>query len=199
MVRLGMGAFGRSVLMKGFGRPEGVFGRFGGWLMARGNGPTEKQVVKLAQLQPKEHVLVLGPGPGIGLMAAAKYAGIVVGVDPSDTMLLAARHHCGELVEAGKIQLIRGDAADTHQPDHSASVVLSVNNVQLWDDRQAAYAEIRRVMKPTGRMVISVHQKWAPKDLAAELEAAGFSDVTSTTWDPPGRRATTAAVFTANR
>jgi arsenite methyltransferase len=193
-----MGSFETMVLMKGFGRPEGVLGRLGGWLMARGNGPTEKHVVKVAQLQPKEYVLVLGPGPGVGLIAAAKYAGIVVGVDPSDTMLLAARHHCGELVEAGKVQLIRGDAADTHQPDHSASVVLSVNNVQLWEDRQAAYAELRRVMKPTARMVISVHKKWAPKDLAAELEAAGFTNVAASTWDPPGRRATTAAIFTAN-
>jgi ubiquinone/menaquinone biosynthesis C-methylase UbiE len=166
--------------------------------MARGNGPTEKHVVKVAQLREKEHVLVLGPGPGVGLIAAAKYAGIVVGVDPSDTMLLAARHHCGELVEAGKVQLIRGDAADTHQPDHSASVVLSVNNVQLWEDRQAAYAEIRRVMKPTGRMVISVHKKWAPKGLAEELTAAGFQDVTTTDWEPPGRRATTALILTAN-
>ncbi|GAA1593738.1 class I SAM-dependent methyltransferase [Kribbella sancticallisti] len=194
-----MGLFGESVVMKGFGRPEGVFGRLGGWLMARGNGPTEKHVVKLARLQEKEHVVVLGPGPGVGLTAAAKYAGIVVGIDPSDTMLLAARHHCGELVEAGKVQLVRGDAADTHQPDHSASVVLSVNNVQLWADRQAAYAEILRVLKPTGRIVISVHKKWAPEGLAAELAAAGFKDVTETAWDPPTRRAGTAAIFTANR
>ena len=88
------------------------------------------------------------------MVAAAKYAGIVVGVDPSDTMLLAARSRCGELIEAWKVQLIRGDAADTHQPDHSASVVMSVNNVQLWEDRPAAYAEIRRVMKPSARLLM---------------------------------------------
>lgn len=193
-----MGAFGVMVGRKGFGLPEGVWGRAGGWVMARGNGATEKHVVKLARVQAKEHVLVLGPGPGVGLVAAAKYAGIVVGVDPSDTMLLAARHHCGELVEAGKVQLIRGDAADTHQPDHSASVVISVNNVQLWEDRQAAYAEIRRVMKPTARLIVSVHKKWAPGNLVAELESAGFSNVASSTWDPPGRLATTAAIYTAD-
>jgi ubiquinone/menaquinone biosynthesis C-methylase UbiE len=156
-------------------------------------------VVELARLQAKEHVLVLGPGPGIGLVAAAKYAGIVVGVDPSDTMLLAARHHCGELVEAGKVQLIRGDAADTHQPDASAQVVLSVNNIQFWEDRQAAYAEIQRVMKPGGRLVISVHKKWAPAGIAEELESAGFTNVSSTTWEPPNRRATTAAIYQANK
>lgn len=167
--------------------------------MARGNGPTEKHVVELAQLQAKEQALVLGPGPGVGLIAAAQYAGIVVGVDPSDTMLLAARHNCGELVEAGRVQLIRGDAADTHQPDQSANVVLSVNNIQLWEDRQAAYAEIRRVMKPDARLVISVHQKWQPAGIPAELEDAGFTNVSSTTWEPPSRRATTAAIYQANK
>jgi len=167
--------------------------------MARGNGPTEKHLVKLAGLQSKEHVVVLGPGPGVGLRVAAKYGGIVVGVDPSDTMLLAARERCSDLVETGKVQLVRGEAADTHQPDHSASVVLSVNNVHLWEDRPAAYAEIRRILKPNGRLLISVHKKWAPADLTAELTAAGFTNVTSTTWEPPGRLASTAAVYTANR
>jgi ubiquinone/menaquinone biosynthesis C-methylase UbiE len=194
-----MGSIGTTLLMKGFGRPEGTLGRFGGWLMARGNGPTEKHMVKLARIQPKEHVIVLGPGPGVGLRMAAKYAAIVVGVDPSDTMLLAAKHRSLDFVEAGKVQLISGDAADTHQPDHAASVVLSVNNVQLWPDRPAAYAEILRVMKPNGRLLISVHHKWAPPDLAEELHQAGFSNVTTTTWDPPGRRTPTAAVYTATR
>jgi arsenite methyltransferase len=194
-----MGSIGTTLLMKGFGRPDGTLGRFGGWLMARGNGPTEKHLVKLAQIQPKEHVIVLGPGPGVGLRMAAKYAAIVVGVDPSETMLRAAKHRSLDLVEAGKVQLINGDAANTHQPDHAASVVLSVNNVQLWPDRPAAIAEIRRVMKPDGRLLISVHKKWAPPDLAAVLRQAGFTNVTATTWDPPGRRTPTAAVYTASR
>lgn len=188
-----------ELVRKGFGLPEGMLGRVGGWLMVRGNGPTEKHLVKLAGLQPNEHVVVLGPGPGVGLRAAAKYSGIVVGVDPSDTMLLAARERCSDLVETGKVQLVRGAAGDTHQPDQSASVVLSVNNVQLWEDRPAAYAEIRRILKPNGRLLIAVHQKWAPTNLATELTTAGFTNVTSTTWDPPGRLASTAAIYTANR
>jgi ubiquinone/menaquinone biosynthesis C-methylase UbiE len=194
-----MGSIGARLLTNGFARPEGTLGRLGGWLMARGNGPTEKHVVKLARIQPKEHVIVLGPGPGVGLRMAAKYAAIVVGVDPSDTMLRAAKHRSLDFVEAGKVQLISGDAADTHQPDHAASVVLSVNNVQFWPDRPAAYAEILRVMKPNGRLLISVHQKWAPPDLAEELHQAGFSNVTTTTWDPPGRRTPTATIYTATR
>lgn len=194
-----MGMIGEQVLRRGFGLPEGTFGRLGGWLMARGNGPTEKHVVKLAELQPKDHVVVLGPGPGVGLRAAGKYAAIVVGVDPSDTMLLAAKHRCADLVESGKVQLVRGEAADTHQPDHAANVVLSVNNVQLWPDLQAGLTEVHRILKPNGRLLISVHQKWAPDGLAAELEQTGYTDITTTTWDPPGRGAGLALILTARK
>jgi ubiquinone/menaquinone biosynthesis C-methylase UbiE len=197
-----MSSIRERLLTKGFGRPEGLFGQFGGWLMARSNGPTEKHLVKVAQLHSKDRVLVLGPGPGVGLEAAGKHAALVVGVDPSDTMLLAAKHRCADLVEAGKVQLVHGDAQDTHQPDHSASVVLSVNNVQLWPDRPAAFAEIHRVTKPNGRLFISVHEKWQPDGqttLTAELEHAGFAGVEGWTWEPPGRGAGTALMLSCRR
>ena len=194
-----MGMIGDEVLRRGFGRPEGTFGRLGGWLMAHSNGPTEKYVVKLAVLQPKEHVVVLGPGPGVGLRAAGKHAAIVVGIDPSDTMLLAAKHRCADLVEAGKVQLISGTAADTHQPDHSASVVLSVNNVHLWPDLQAGLAEVNRILKPAGRLLISVHKKWAPDGLTTAIEQAGFTNPTTETWQPPGRGAGPATILTAHK
>lgn len=188
-----------EVLTKGFGRPEGAWGRFGGWLMARMNGATEKYLVQMAGLQGKEQVVVLGPGPGVGLRAAAQYAGVVVGVDPSQEMLLAAKRRCRELVECGKVELIHGEAADTHRPERSASVVMSVNNVHLWPDRAAGFAEIHRILKPGGRLLISVHAKWAPDGLAEEVAAAGFGDVVSKQWRPPARGAGTALIVKAHR
>jgi arsenite methyltransferase len=195
-----MGSMGvlDGVLMKAFARPEGAVGRVGGWVMARGNGATEKYLVGMAGLHGKEQVVVLGPGPGIGLRAAAQYAGVVVGVDPSEEMLLVAKRRCRELVERGKVELIHGDAANTHRPDRSASVVLSVNNVQLWPDRVAGLTEIRRILKPGGRVLISVHARWAPEGLAEEVRAAGFQEVVSKTWQPPTRTAGRALIVKAH-
>jgi len=140
-----MASIKQRLRTRAFDRPEGLLGRLGGWLMARGNGPTEQYLVELSQLHPKDRVLVLGPGPGVGLRAAGERAAMVVGIDPSDTMLVAARHRCPELVREGRVQLVHGEAEDTHQPDQSATVVLSVNNLQQWRDRKAALAEILRV------------------------------------------------------
>ena len=68
------GGFAR-VLDRAFGHPSGALGRLGGWVMARGNAATEHRIVDLAKLEPDETVLVVGPGPGVGLDAAARLAG----------------------------------------------------------------------------------------------------------------------------
>lgn len=80
-------SFGSRILLRGFGRPTGLLGRVGGWMMARSNAATERHLVALADLDSDEIVAVLGPGPGIGVQAAAEHAKEVIGIDPSDVML----------------------------------------------------------------------------------------------------------------
>jgi ubiquinone/menaquinone biosynthesis C-methylase UbiE len=58
--------------------------------MARANAGTERHLVELAELGSGETVLVLGPGPGVGLLEAGPRAGQVIGVDPSAVMRDAA-------------------------------------------------------------------------------------------------------------
>ncbi|WP_328617835.1 class I SAM-dependent methyltransferase [Amycolatopsis sp. NBC_00355] len=175
--------FGR-VLDRAFGHPSGVLGRLGGRLMARGNSATEHRVVDLAKLEPDETVLVVGPGPGVGLHAAARLAGRAIGVDPSPEMLALCHERCGDQAE-----LREGSAAHTGEPGESVDVVLTVNNVMLWDDRAAGFAELFRVLRPGGRLLLSAHEKWLPVSrhvLADEAAEAGFADLQTWTWEPPG-------------
>ena len=144
-----------------------MLGRVGGRLMARGNAETERHVVAQAELTRTDEVLVVGPGPGVGLRAAAAWAGRVVGVDPSETMLAACRRRCTDLVAAGRVTLVAGDAAHTGQPDASVDVVLSVDNLMLWPDRRAGLAELRRVLRPGSRLLLSAHERWLPGGLSA--------------------------------
>jgi ubiquinone/menaquinone biosynthesis C-methylase UbiE len=186
----------------GFGRPRGLLGHVGGRLMARGNADTERHLVDLADLKQEDRVLVLGPGPGVGLHAAAIRSGHVVGVDPSEMMLAVCRQRCADLIDTGSVQFVLGDAENTGQPDASVDVVLSVNNVMLWPDWRAGFAELSRVLRPGGRMLLSVHNKWLPGGLSAltaAVESAGFRDIETWAWEPPGRGTTTAAQLRAHR
>lgn len=157
--------------------------------MAYTNAATEKHIVEVADLDAGHTVLVLGPGPGVGLQAAAERAAVAIGVDPSEDMLRLSEQRCADLVRSGSVRLQAGTAERTGLDDDSADVAVTVNNVQLWADRRAGFAEIARVLRPGGRLVLSVHEAHLSvtrHQLAAEAEAAGFVDVQSWTWDPPG-------------
>ncbi|MBB5153008.1 class I SAM-dependent methyltransferase [Saccharopolyspora phatthalungensis] len=187
-----MSGFAGFALHRAFGHPSGLLGALGGALMARGNAAAEQQVVRLARLTGSEQVLVIGPGPGVGLRAAGEQAASVVAVEPSARMRQAADRRCADLPNV----VVRGGTAEaTGQGDAAFDVVLSVNNVQLWPDRAAALAELRRVLRPGGILLLSTHERWLPggrSGLHADVQAAGFTDVQTWAWQPPTRGTTQA-------
>jgi arsenite methyltransferase len=164
-----------------FGRPRGPAGRLGGALMARGNAGQERWAVRAAGLHPEEHVLVVGPGPGVGLDLAADAVGpngLVVGVDPSATMRRMAEARCAVGIAAGYVQVRAGRAERTGCQDASMDAVISVNNVMLWD-RPAGFRELLRVLRPGGRLVITVHRHVLgvpPQQVVGDAVAAGFTE-----------------------
>ncbi|NIH81669.1 class I SAM-dependent methyltransferase [Amycolatopsis viridis] len=187
---------------RAFGHPRGLLGRLGGIVMAYGNGATERHVVDVARLTPAETVLVVGPGPGVGLQLAGQRARSAIGVDPSPEMRALAEARCAAEVSAGRVRLAAGSAGRTGLAPAAVDVVLSVNNVELWPDRAEGFAELLRVLRPGGRLVLSAHEKWLPVPrhaLAAELTEAGFTDLQTWVWQPPGLTAPLAAQFRARR
>ncbi|GAA1282389.1 class I SAM-dependent methyltransferase [Saccharothrix xinjiangensis] len=163
-----------------FGHPRGKVGELGGRVMAKLNAKVEEHVVEVAGPTAEEVVLVLGPGPGVGLKLAGERALKAIGVDPSQVMLAEARDRCAELIVAGRVELREGAATRTGQPEASVDVVTSVNNVHLWGNRAAAFHELRRVLRPGGRLVVAAHRMvldTSEYDLIREAEQAGFTTV----------------------
>jgi arsenite methyltransferase len=175
-----------NVLMRAldvaFGHPRGVAGRIGGALMVRSNAEQEQWAAQQADLRSGMQVLVVGPGPGLGLLLAAAAVGPdghVIGVDPSETMRNMAAKRCEAQIEAGSIELRDGTAEHTGCGASTVDAVLSVNNVMLWD-REAGFAEVYRVLRPGGRLVIAVHRHVLdvdPEQLRQGADAAGFTDI----------------------
>ncbi|HEY8371772.1 MAG TPA: methyltransferase domain-containing protein [Pseudonocardiaceae bacterium] len=178
-----------------FAHPRGLPGRIGGALMARSNAAVEQHTVALAAVRPGETVLVVGPGPGVGLRAAAEAAtgGRAVGVEPSETMRDLARQHCADLIRTGRVELRDGSAEATGQPDGSVDVVITVNNVQFWPDRPTGFGELCRVLRPGGRLVLSTHRSGLElagitvSRLRTEVEQAGLTDIVTSEWEHGGR------------
>ena len=134
-------------------RPAGRLGRLGGLLRRALNGDQQREVLELLGSVPGD-VVEIGPGPGVLLSLLAERPGVTsaTGVEPSAEMRkLAARS------VRGRAALRAGDAGATGLPDASADLVVSVNTVAIWPDLDRGVAELRRVLRPGGRLVLSWH------------------------------------------
>jgi SAM-dependent methyltransferase len=137
--------------------PAGRLGTFGGQLMRLLNRAQQREIALLLGPLSGKDVLEVGHGPGVLLGMLSRTARHVTGVDPSQEMrALAIRTHAGAIA-AGRLDVRAGDAGATGLPDASVDLVVGVNNVAIWPDLDAGVAELYRVLRPGGRLVLSWH------------------------------------------
>lgn len=104
----------------------------------------------------RDVVLELGCGPGAALQLLHQSAPLaqIHGLDQSPVMLDQAARRNPAAIRAGALTLHRGDFA--HLPLAGASVdrILAVNVAYFWFDALPVLAEMNRVLRPGGRIVI---------------------------------------------
>jgi len=151
-----------------------------------------------------EAILDVGCGPGFYLEELSSLVGTtgrVVGIDSSEQMVELARHRC-----AACSNVTASVASATSLPfgDAEFDAAISVQVLEFVEAVDAALAELRRVLRPGGRVVVwdvdwtaatwhsadpgragLVMRAWEqhlshpalPRTLAARLRGAGFADV----------------------
>jgi SAM-dependent methyltransferase len=172
--------FTRSVLTSMFGRPRGVLGKLGGIIMARMNADCGAWVADLLEIGPKDSVLEVGFGPGVVIQRVSKLApaGTVAGIDPSREMVGQARARNAAAIKSGHVDLRRGSVESLPFADNSFNKALAINSMQLWPDAVTGLCEIKRVVKPGGRVALGFtrYSGQPKKGLTDTLAAAGFAD-----------------------
>lgn len=170
----------KSIFMRAFGHPTGLLGRLGGMIMARTNVRIYQWAIELLDVQPSDRILEIGFGPGVGiqLLASSVSSGWVAGVDPSEEMVEQARVRNANHLGTSRVDLLRGSVASLPFENASFDKALAVNSMHVWPDAIAGLAEIRRVLKPGGRIVLGFtrHSGQAKEGLAEALTAAGFAN-----------------------
>ncbi len=138
------------------------------------------------QLQGNEHVLDVGCGHGLLLIGAAKRLprGRAVGIDlwsqidqGSNSKEATLRNARIEGIE-DRVEVYNGDMRTMPFPDASFDVVvanLSVHNIESPEGRAQAAHEIRRVLKPGGR--IAIIDIFHVQQLSEYFQQAGMRDV----------------------
>ncbi len=116
-------------------------------IFARGH----RRVLDLLAPQPRERILEVGVGTGLTLRHYPPGA-TVVGIDISDKMLDKARKRALDLPDL-EVHLEKADASKLPYSDHSFDAVLAAYVLTAVEDPYAVCMEIRRVLKPGGRLV----------------------------------------------
>ena len=145
------------------------------------------EVVDALRLSPGHTLLDLACGRGgYGLEIAARTGARLLGVDFSAEAVRQATAHADQLERVASYRV--GDLAATGLEDASADAVVCIDAIQFASDPPAAHAELRRVLVPGGRVVLTCWQAFdrdeervparlRAVDVAAVLTAAGFVDV----------------------
>lgn len=113
--------------------------------------------VPLLELQPGEVVLDLGSGAGIDALLAGRRVGPrgrVIGVDMTPEMIDRARANA-ERAGQPHVEFRLGRLEQLPVDDASIDAVTSNCVINLVPDKSRVFAEIARVLKPGGRLVIS--------------------------------------------
>ncbi|MET3479299.1 class I SAM-dependent methyltransferase [Variovorax atrisoli] len=129
--------------------------------------PVAGHLVRFARIAEGESVLDVGTGTGVVAVTAARRGARVTGLDLTPELIEAARENAG-ISGHGDIAWTEGDAENLPYADASFDVVLSQFGHMFAPRPEVAVAEMRRVLKPGGRIAFAT---WPPEHFVGRMFA----------------------------
>jgi SAM-dependent methyltransferase len=168
-----------AALVRQGGHPRGVVGRITGWVMAHRSSNRQRNswVVSLLNGQPTDRILEIGFGPGLAIAELSRRigpSGHVYGIDHSDVMLRQATKRNAASIQAGRVTLTLGSVE--HLPsalDGPFDVIFAVNSLGFWPAPAERLADLRRRLRPGGRIAIASQPRCPGATRSTSLHAAG--------------------------
>ncbi len=141
------------------GHPRGPLGRVVGARLNRRNRSKVTAAIDALGELGAATVADLGFGGGVGLevlLERVGTAGHVHGVELSQTMLSRAQRRFRTEVSEGRLHLYAGSLTRLPLADDSLDAAITVNTIYFLPELDAAFAELARSLKPSGRAVVGI-------------------------------------------
>ena len=132
--------------------------------------PFRSDLVARLAPQPGERILDMGTGPGEPAITIAREVGAsghVTGIDLSENMVSIAQR-VARARGLSNVEFQTMDCGDLEFPDETFDAVVSSFGFQIFTDPETAAREARRVLRPGGRIAVSV---WSTGDKVPWIHA----------------------------
>jgi SAM-dependent methyltransferase len=132
--------------------------------------PFRSDLVERLAPRPGERILDMGTGPGepaITIAGIVGASGHVTGIDLSENMVSIAQR-VADARRQSNVEFRTMDCGDLKLPDASFDAVVSSFGFQIFTDPEGAAREARRVLRPGGRIAVSV---WSTGDRVPWIHA----------------------------
>ena len=150
-----------------FRKPTGWFGRLLGHVMTFQHRSLTDWTIARMNVEPADCVLDIGCGGGMAvkLLSRITTEGVVAGIDYSLEMVRQAARRNARALKGGRVDIRLGDVLALPWPDASFDQVCGIETLYFWPDALAGLREARRVLKPGGRITITLEMS---KEAAAQ-------------------------------
>jgi ubiquinone/menaquinone biosynthesis C-methylase UbiE len=188
-----------SGLMDQFRCPTGRRGRFIAASMNREHKPLTLWGLTHVNIAPDYLILDVGCGGGktVSRLAQRTPIGKVFGIDYSADMVKYSKKVNKKLIGENRVEIVEAAVEKTGFPDNFFDLVTAVETYYFWPNLSDALREIRRVLKPNGKllmvnemvkdgvyeiknakMIAQTHVRLIPlEEIKNTLLSVGFADV----------------------
>ncbi len=113
-----------------------------------------RKVMRMVTQEPVEHLLDVATGTADLAILASRHVPKVTGVDISEGMLRHGRVKVEKRGLAGRVELMRADSAELPFEDGRFDAVTVAFGVRNFEELATGITEMRRVLKPNGRLFV---------------------------------------------
>lgn len=147
----------KEILFNSFAYPSGKLGELAGSVMLVKNKTRIKWTLSQMNIQPSDHVLEIGYGPGYALSLLAKITtdGFVAGTDTSIEMFKQAVRRNKQSVRSGKMELFHGSISKLDCSSPQFDKILAINSHPFWTNTEQDLKTLKGMLKPDGKVFLS--------------------------------------------
>ncbi len=142
-------------------KPVGDVGKQVGEKMNVGNERINLRTLEILDAKANENILEIGMGNGFFVKKIITKSDSIhyTGCDFSETMVEEATRLNQEFVLKGNLRFVLGSADNLPFTDNTFDKIFTINTIYFWEDPKMEFAEIKRVLKAKGQLIISIRPK----------------------------------------